>query len=69
MLIELCGKEGSIKPVHVEPRIGEVKRLIANATEAKYLLGWEPKCKLEEGLEKFVQWYKDYGLEERTKLE
>jgi len=69
MLIYLCGKKGKIKPVHVEPRIGEVKRLIANATKAKDLLGWEPECKLEEGLEKFVRWYKDYGLEERIKIE
>ena len=69
MLIDLCGKKGSIKPTHVEPRIGEVKRLIANATKAKNLLGWEPKCKLEDGLEKFVQWYKNYGPEERIKIE
>ena len=69
MLIALAGKKGDIKPVHVEPRLGEVKRLIANATKAKKLLGWEPECKLEEGLEKFVQWYKNYGLEERMKIE
>jgi len=69
MLIDLCGKKGSIKPTHVEPRIGEVKRLIANATKAKNLLGWEPKCKLEDGLEKFVQWYKNYEPEERIKIE
>ena len=69
VLIELCGKKGSIKPVHVEPRLGEVKRLIANAAKANGLLGWEPKYKLEEGLKKFVQWYKDYGFEERIKIE
>jgi len=69
MIIEYSGKKGDIKPVHVEPRIGEVQRLIANASQAKDLLGWEPKCKLEEGLEKFVQWYKEYGLEERIKIE
>ncbi len=38
-IIELCGKEGNIKPVLAEPRIGEVKRLIADATKAKDLLG------------------------------
>ena len=69
MIIDLCGKKGDIKPVHIEPRIGEVKRLIANPTKAKNLLGWEAKYKLEEGLEKFIQWYKDYGFEERVKLE
>jgi len=69
ILIDLSGKKGNIKPVHVEPRLGEVKRLIANATKAKNLLGWEPKCKLDDGLEKFVQWYKNYGLEKRIEIE
>ena len=68
-IIDLCGKKGNIKPVHVEPRIGEVKRLIADVTKAKNLLGWEPKYNLEEGLKAFVQWYKNYGLEERIKIE
>ncbi len=67
-IIDLCGKEGNMKPVHIEPRIGEVKRLIADATKARSLLGWEPKCSLEEGLRAFVQWYRDYGFEQRIKL-
>jgi len=69
MLIQLAGKTGEVKPVHIEPRLGEVRRLIADATKAKHLLGWDPSTKLEEGLKKFVQWYKDYGLEERIKVE
>ncbi|MFC2046711.1 GDP-mannose 4,6-dehydratase, partial [Chloroflexota bacterium] len=68
MLIELCGNKRDIEPVHIEPRIGEVKQLIANATKAKNLLGWETECNLERGLETFVQWYRDYGFEERIKL-
>jgi len=68
-IIELCGKTGEIKPVHVEPRIGEVKRLIADATKAKNMLGWKPKYKLEEGLKEFIQWYKNYGFEERIKID
>lgn len=69
MIIDLCGKSGDVKPVHVESRIGEVERLIADATKAKNLLGWEPECSLKEGLRAFVQWYRDYGFEERMKLE
>ncbi|GAG02317.1 unnamed protein product, partial [marine sediment metagenome] len=69
MLIDLAGKKGDIKPIHVEPRIGEVQRLIANADKAKKLLGWEPQYDLEKGLEAFVQWYRDYGFEERIKIE
>lgn len=69
MIIELCGKTGVIKPVHVEPRPGEVKRLIADARRAKSLLNWEPHFNFGDGLASFVKWYKDYGFEERIKIE
>jgi len=69
MIIEFCGKRGSMKPIHVEPRIGEVKRLIADTTKAQKLLGWESKYNFEDGLKEFVQWYKDYGFEQRIKIE
>ena len=69
MIISLCGKEGNIEPIHVEPRTGEVQRLIADTTKAKNSLGWGPKYNLEQGLKAFIQWYKNYGLEERIKLE
>ncbi len=68
-LITLCGKEGSIKPVHVEPRIGEVQRLIANSSKAKEILGWEPQYTIDEGLKEFINWYKSWGFEERTEIE
>ena len=66
-IIELCGKKGNIKPVHVEPRPGEVKRLIANISKAKGLLGWKPNYTIEEGLKKFIDWYKNYKFEEWAK--
>ncbi len=69
MIIDLCGKSGTIEPVHIEPRIGEVKRLIADATRARNLLGWEPEYSLEEGLKSFIQWYRNYGFEERIKID
>jgi UDP-glucose 4-epimerase len=68
MIVQLCGKKGKIKPVNVEPRIGEVKKLIADATLAKKILKWEPKYKLRDGLKAFIQWYKQFGQEERIKL-
>ena len=69
MLIDICDKKGTIKPVHVEPRIGEVRQLIAKAEKAQSLLGWKSQFTLEQGLKDFVQWYKDYGLEERMQIE
>jgi UDP-glucose 4-epimerase len=68
-IIDLCGKKDVIKPIHTAPRIGEVKRLIADTTRARSILGWEPKHNLEEGLKTFVHWYQQYGFEERIKLE
>jgi len=68
-IIDLHGNKGDIKSVHVEPRMGEVKRLIADATKAKNLLGWEPEYDFDKGLQEFVQWYQNYGFEERIKFE
>ena len=69
IVIEFCGKKGSLKPTHVESRIGEVQRLIGDATKAQKLLGWESKDTFEKGLKDFVEWYRNYGLEERIKIE
>lgn len=68
-LIELCGKKGILEPVHTEPRIGEVQRLIADASRAKNILGWNPTVTLDDGLGRFVAWYKRFGMEDRIKLE
>lgn len=67
-IIKLCNTNGELKPVYIEPRLGEVKRLIADATKANDLLGWKPTYSLEEGLDKFIQWYKNYGFEEKIKI-
>ncbi len=69
MIIDLCDKKGKVEPVHVGPRIGEVKRLIADAGRAGQLLGWQPQFEFKEGLQTFVEWYKKYGFEERIKIE
>jgi UDP-glucose 4-epimerase len=68
-IIKLCGAENRIKPVFVDPRIGEVKRLIAEPSRAKELLGWDAEYDLDMGLANFVKWYRDYGFEERMKIE
>ncbi len=58
----------NLKPVYIEKRIGEVKRLIANANKAKEVLGWMPQYSFEEGLNKFFQWYRNYGQEARIEI-
>ena len=66
-IIELCGKKGRIKPVHVAPRPGEVGRLVADYAKAKKLLGWEPEYTFEKGLIEFIKWYRSYKFEEWVK--
>lgn len=67
-IVELCGKKGKIEPVHVAPRPGEIKKMIADYSKAKKLLGWKPKYTLERGLKEFVEWYKKYKFAEWEKL-
>lgn len=66
-IIRFCSKQGKIKPVHVAPRPGEVKRLVADYSKAKKLLGWEPRYALDDGLMEFINWYKNYKFEEWEK--
>ena len=66
-IIRLCGKEKEIEPVHVEPRPGEVERLVADTSRARELLGWQPKHGLEDGLIELVDWYRRYKSEEWAK--
>ena len=40
-------------------RPGQVLRHTCDASEAKRLLGWEPRITLEEGLEHTIRWYAD----------
>ena len=44
-------------------RPGEIRRMCADNSKAKELLGWEPKVCLEDGLKKTVDWFRRY-LEE-----
>ena len=41
-------------------RCGEIRRMFADATRAKELLGWSPKISLDEGLTVTVEWYRRY---------
>ncbi len=43
---------------------GDVHKTYADNNKAKEILGWEPTTKIEEGLENFVIWYKDFKEKE-----
>jgi UDP-glucuronate 4-epimerase len=44
---------------HVPPQPGDVERTCADVTKAVSELGYNPKTKIEDGLEKFVTWLRE----------
>tara|TARA_B100001027_G_C16237689_1_gene317785 strand:+ start:190 stop:1152 length:963 start_codon:yes stop_codon:yes gene_type:complete len=43
--------------------IGDIKKTFSNTSKAKKIIKWSPKQNLENGIEKFVKWYKlDNGI-------
>jgi len=47
-----------VKEVHGPPKLGEVRNSCLDASKAKSLLGWDPEVKLEEGLERTVDYFR-----------
>lgn len=47
------------KSISIEPRVGDIRRIEADITKAKELLGWEPTISLEEGI---AQLKKEWGI-------
>ncbi|MEW5855163.1 MAG: SDR family NAD(P)-dependent oxidoreductase [Myxococcota bacterium] len=54
---------------HIEPRPGDVLRLIADTTQARGLLGFAPNVSLEDGLTRLHAWYRDAGVAPETLLQ
>jgi len=57
-VIEICGKNGKIKPVFIKERSGELRRSCGDYTKAKKLINWEPKVKFEDGLKLTLEYFK-----------
>jgi UDP-glucuronate 4-epimerase len=59
VLIELIernlGKKAKIKMMPDQP--GDVPVTYADVSKAKRMLGYDPHVRIEEGIERFVQWY------------
>ena len=45
------------QPVHAEPRAGDVRHSLADASAAAQHLGWRAQVPLEEGLRRTVEWF------------
>jgi nucleoside-diphosphate-sugar epimerase len=55
ILQKIIGKK-NLKPVHEEPREGDIRHSYASIEKARTLLGYEPMFSLEKGLKKLVQY-------------
>jgi UDP-glucuronate 4-epimerase len=53
---ESLGKRARIKSMAMQP--GDVPITFAKISRAKALLGYQPKVTIEEGIPRFVQWYR-----------
>lgn len=51
-----------LKPVILSQASHEIKNQYLSAEKAKDILNWEPQYKIEEGLSKTIEWYKDYFI-------
>ncbi len=47
-----------IKPIHGEPRLGDVRESLADISLARKLLGYEPVVDFEEGVRRSIDYYR-----------
>jgi UDP-glucuronate 4-epimerase len=60
LLTKLTGVNVEISYEHA--KVGDVSHTYADISKAKKMLHYKPKTKLEEGLKKFIDWYKTYQV-------
>ena len=58
MVEESCGKEAEKDFLPMQP--GDVRATAADIGKAQKMLGFEPKTHIQEGVPKFVEWYRGY---------
>lgn len=56
---QVLGKTPNIKELPMQP--GDVERTFADVSKANRLLGYKPQTTFYNGIEKFVEWYKNNG--------
>jgi UDP-glucose 4-epimerase len=54
MVMSLCGFESPL--VYADPKPGDIRRLVADNTLAKEMIGYEPKVSLEAGLREYIEY-------------
>lgn len=51
------GIEATLKPIYRELRVGDVRHSQADIGKAKFILGYEPKYSIAQGLDIAIPWY------------
>lgn len=57
LIEEAFGKRANIETMEFQP--GDVSVTYADITKAKRMLKYHPKVKMKEGIQRFVEWYKE----------
>lgn len=60
LIHKLSGSSSELKIGALEYRPTEIWRMCADSTLAHEILGWEPRVKLAEGLERTIGWHREY---------
>ena len=63
-LLELLGHLNrllgtDVQPIHEPPRVGDVRESLADITQARQILGYEPLVDFSEGLQRSIAYYRD----------
>lgn len=58
---------GEVKIEYIPTRPGDFRGRVASSELAKKELGWEPKTSFEDGVKKYIEWFK--GQQEKKKAE
>jgi UDP-glucuronate 4-epimerase len=56
LIEEALGRKANVEVLESQP--GDVSITYADISKAKEMLGYQPRVKMEEGIKRFVQWYK-----------
>jgi UDP-glucose 4-epimerase len=51
---------GDVEIKYTEARPGDYKGKVASFAKARKELGWEPRVDLEEGVARYIQWYRGH---------
>jgi UDP-glucuronate 4-epimerase len=55
---EACGREGEKELVGMQK--GDIRQTAADVSKARELLGYQPRTRIQDGIPRFVRWYREY---------